>query len=152
MPTRHVGAAHEVRALNCFIKLMRAADTVSARLQRTLAPHGLTLGQLGVLEALLHAGPLCQRDLGRKLLRSGANVTTVVANLERAGLVARTRDAQDRRLMTVSLTPTGRVLIAEVFPEHVAHIVAVLGALAPEEQEELARLCKKLGLAGAAAG
>ncbi|HEY3358315.1 MAG TPA: MarR family winged helix-turn-helix transcriptional regulator [Polyangia bacterium] len=150
MPTRHAGPAHEVRALNCFIKLMRAADTVSARLGRTLTVHGLTMGQLGVLEALLHAGPMCQRDLGRKLLRSGANVTTVVDNLERVGLVKRERGAPDRRLMTVSLTGAGRTLIGRVFPDHVASIAAVFGALAPAEQEELARLCKKLGLAAAA--
>jgi MarR family transcriptional regulator, 2-MHQ and catechol-resistance regulon repressor len=123
MPTRFTGAECEVRALNAFIKLMRAADTVTTRLTRTLAPHRLTLGQLGVLEALLHLGPLSQRDLGRKLLRSGANVTTVVDNLARDGLVQRARDGRDRRLVTVTLTPKGQALIDRVFPEHVRSIV-----------------------------
>jgi MarR family 2-MHQ and catechol resistance regulon transcriptional repressor len=149
MPTHYTGGPDEVRALNAFIKLMRATDTVSALLSRSLAAHGLTMGQLGVLESLYHLGPLCQRDLGRKLLRSGANVTTVVDNLERDGLVRRERDPNDRRLTTVTLTPAGRKLIADVFPAHVQTITDAFAGLTAEEQEQLARLCRKLGLAAA---
>jgi MarR family 2-MHQ and catechol resistance regulon transcriptional repressor len=145
MPTRYAGDEREVRALNVFIKLMRAADTVSTALTRSLTPHGLTMGQLGVLEALLHLGSLSQRDLGRKLLRSGANVTTVVDNLERDGLVTRARGVDDRRLVTVSLTARGHALIARIFPGHVQSIARLFEGLSAGEQEELGRLCKVLG-------
>ena len=43
----------------------------AARVGGVMAEAGLTIGQFGVLEALLHHGPLCQRDLGQKLLRLG---------------------------------------------------------------------------------
>jgi MarR family 2-MHQ and catechol resistance regulon transcriptional repressor len=147
MGTHHQGAREEVEALDAFIKLTRAADSVMAALQPGLAEQGLTSSQLGVLEALHHLGPLCQRDLGRKLLKSNSNVTTVVDHLEERGLVARQRDAEDRRFVEVRLTAAGRRLVRAVFPAHLERIVALFGALAREERAELSRLCRKLGLA-----
>lgn len=147
MPTHYRGADADVRALDTFIKLVRAAESVTARIARRIAGYGLTEGQFGVLEMLLHLGPLSQRDIGRKQLRSGGNVTMVVDNLERRGLVRRERAAHDRRLTIVHLTDAGRALIEGIFPGHVREIARALAALTPEEQAELGRLCRKLGLA-----
>ncbi len=131
--------------MSAFIKLMRAAESVSARLAGPLGDCGLTESQFGALEALYHLGPMNQRDLGRKLLRSGGNVTMVVDNLEKRGLARRERDADDRRCVTVHLTDAGRRLIARVFPRHAGNVTAELGVLTPAEQDELGRLCRKLG-------
>src|SRR5690242_14958493 len=147
MGTRHRGSPEEVRALNALIKLARAADSVTARLGGTLAEAGLTESQFGTLEALYHLGPLHQRELGAKLLRSSGNVTMVVDNLEKRGLVRRERGVEDRRFVTVHLTDAGRRLIARLFPRHAARIVAEMSALTPAEQDELGRLCRKLGRA-----
>jgi len=137
-------------ALDLFIKLMRAADSVGGRLQQGHASRGLTTSQFGVLESLLHLGPMCQKELGRKLLRSDSNVTTVLDNLEKRGLVTRVRSAEDRRFVEVQLTSEGRALIGAIFPEHAARVTALMSGLTQDEQRELARLCKKLGLAAAA--
>ena len=145
MPTHFKGTAREVRALDAFIKLTRASETMDARLAAGLARLGLTTGQLGVLEALLHLGPLPPSEIGRKLLRSGGNVTTVVDNLERRRLVRRRRDGQDRRVVTVELTAGGRRLIESVFPEHARAIAEAMGMLTAEEQEQLGEICRKLG-------
>ena len=64
-----------------------------ARVEPRLAAAGLTPTQLGVLEAILHKGPLTQRELGRKVLTSAGNMTDVVDKLEARGLVRRTRVA-----------------------------------------------------------
>jgi MarR family 2-MHQ and catechol resistance regulon transcriptional repressor len=149
--TRHAGSAAEVRALNVFIKLLRATNTLRARLVPRLAAHDLTETQFGVLEALYHLGPLCQRDIGGKLLTSGGNVTLVVDNLERRGLVERVRGTEDRRFVTVHLTAAGRRLIAKAFPAHARRVSEALSALSVAEQEELGRLCRKLGTAVASA-
>src|SRR5437868_4309968 len=85
-------------ALDTYVKLVRATESVVARVTRPLAAVGLTEGQFGVLEMLLHLGPLSQREIGRKQFRSGGNVTVVVDNLEKRGLVHRERDRDDRRL------------------------------------------------------
>jgi MarR family 2-MHQ and catechol resistance regulon transcriptional repressor len=152
MGTHYRGSAREVRALDALIKLVRAAGSVGTRIDRRLAEHGLTETQFGILEVLLHLGPKCQADLGRKLLRSGGNITLVVDNLEKRRLVRRVRSEEDRRFVTVSLTPEGRKLIASIFPAHVEAMTRIFGVLDKDEQEELARLCKKLGLALAQAG
>lgn len=152
MSTHYAGTAKEVRALDGYIKLMRAADSVAAAMQRQLADTGLTFGQFAVLEALLHLGPLCPHEIAAKLLRSGSNVTTVVDNLEKDGFVTRTRRADDRRGITVALTGVGRRRIAAIFPHHARAIAELFAALNPAEQQELARLCRKLGLATRHAG
>src|SRR5262245_29774782 len=146
MPSHYRGPQQEVRALDAYIKLMRAADSITARVDGVMSAAGLTIGQFGVLEALLHLGPLCQRDLGRKLLRSNGNVTVVLNNLGRRGLVRRTRRTDDRRFITVTLTGKGRRLIGGIFPRHVAKVVGEMNVLAGDEQDALGRLCRRLGL------
>ena len=146
MGTRYKGRPREVRALNAYIKLMRCATSVQGHLGRRLLRLGLTDNQFGVLEALLHLGPVAQHELGRALFTSRANITTVVDNLEKRDLVRRVREPADRRYVTVHLTPAGRRLIEEIFPGQVAAIVEAFSALSADEQDELGRLCKKLGL------
>ncbi|HYD55222.1 MAG TPA: MarR family transcriptional regulator, partial [Gemmatimonadaceae bacterium] len=105
MPTRFQGTDEERLALDTLIKLMRATGALTAHLSGPLQKEfGLTESQLGVLEALLHGGPLTQGQLCGKILKSGSNLTTVVDNLERDGLVRRERDLTDRRVQHVHLT------------------------------------------------
>jgi MarR family 2-MHQ and catechol resistance regulon transcriptional repressor len=146
MGTRYRGSAREVRALDAYIKLMRAADAVTDRVHRHLASAGLSVSQFGALEALHFLGPLTQGALARKLLKSGGNMTMVVGNLERRGLVRRRREKENRRFVTVTPTPAGRRLVAQVFPRHAAAIARAFAPLPPRDQELLGRLCRRLGL------
>lgn len=152
MSTRYSGSAAEQAALDAYIKVWRAAHAMEARANRHLAAHTLTISQFGVLEALHHLGPLSQRQLADKILRSSGNLTMVIDNLERDGLVGRERDQKDRRVMTVSLTPRGHKLIEMLMPQHVQNVLGVFTALSPEELTQLASLSKKLGLSLQAEG
>jgi MarR family 2-MHQ and catechol resistance regulon transcriptional repressor len=145
MPTHYKGPAEEVLALDTFIKLVRAAESLGARLQQCGTLEDLTGSQFGVLETLYHLGPLSAGELSTKLLKSGGNITLVIDNLEKHGLVQRERDPDDRRIIIVSLTPSGREVISHIFPRHVAAIVAEMNCLTSEEQKTLGRLCRKLG-------
>lgn len=136
------------RALNTYTKLMRAAESVTSRVHRVLSAPKLTISQFGVLEALYHKGPLCQKDIAAKILKSTGNITLVIDNLEKQGLVRRERDTEDRRYLTIHLTETGTALIAKVFADVEASIVAEMASLTESEQELLGNLCKKLGLKG----
>ena len=149
MGTHHKGTPAEVSALNSYIKLRRAAGAIDARLVRDLTEHGLTETQFGVLEVLYHLGPMCQRAIAAKQFTSGANMTMVVNNLEKSGLVRRVRSKEDRRQYFVELTAEGRGLIRRIFPGHVQRIVDAFGALTREEQSQLSVLCRKLGLSNA---
>lgn len=136
------------RALSAFVKLRRAVNTLSARLNPVLQKdHGLTESQFGVLEALWHLGSMPQARLCEKLLVSGSNLTTVIDNLERSGLVHRGENPDDRRAHLVRLSPKGEALIARAFPAHAARVTALLGSLTAAEQQQLGQLCRKLGLA-----
>ena len=146
MGTHHDGTEEEVRALDAFIKLTRASETLNGRLNAELLREDLTVSQFGTLEALFHLGPLCQKDIAGKLLKSGGNITLVVDNLEKRGLVERRRDGRDRRFVTVRLTDAGRALVARVFPAHKARIVEAMTTLSAQQQRQLAALCKQLGL------
>ena len=146
MGTRYKGTKAEVRALDAYIKLVRASESIVGRLGRSLRVEDeLTLSQFGVLEALLHLGSMCQRELGVKILKSSGNVTMVVDNLEKRGLIARRRSTEDRRVMEVDLTAKGRALIKDLFPRHAAEITAEMGRLTAAEQKQLGALCRKLG-------
>lgn len=141
---RHATEA-EARALGTYIKLLRAAESLAGRVHRHLNREHLSVTQFGALEALYHLGPLVQRELATKLLKSARNVTMVVDNLEKRGLVRRERDSADRRYSHVHMTEEGRRLFVKVFPRHVAGILKEMQALSEEELEELGRLCRKLG-------
>lgn len=145
MPTKYQGTAQEIRALNTFIKLTRSSDALMARLSNCGSLEGLTISQFGVLETLYHLGPMCQSELGGKLLKSGGNITLVIDNLEKQGWVRRQRDTEDRRMVFVHLTDAGREHIARIFPQHLKQIIKELSKLTGEEQELLGDLCKKLG-------
>ena len=148
MPTHYNGTPEQVLALDTIIKLTRSLNSVQARLTPQLhKDFGITESQFGVLEALLHLGPMSLGHLCQKILRSGSNLTTVVDNLERDGLVTRVRDENDRRVQIVGLTDSGRALIEEALPAHVCRVARLMSVLTPEEQGELGRICRKLGSA-----
>ncbi|MGF1669383.1 MAG: MarR family winged helix-turn-helix transcriptional regulator [Balneolaceae bacterium] len=146
MGTHYKGTAKEEKTLDAFIKLMRASETISNRLNRHLADAGLTASQFGVLEALYHLGSLNQRALAEKLLKSGGNITMVIDNLEKSDLVIRKRDPKDRRSIQIYLTPQGKKLIKKIFPEHLERIVEIFNSISEKDKTELSRICKQLGL------
>jgi MarR family transcriptional regulator, 2-MHQ and catechol-resistance regulon repressor len=149
MATRPVGVEDPVviEALRAYVKLLRASKAVVARIEPGLSAEGLTPTQLGVLEALLHIGPLSQRELGRKVLTSAGNMTDVIDKLERRHLVHRSRMPGDRRAVRVELTPAGRSMIEALFPRHAADIGRAMGALSLDELHQLGALLRKLGVA-----
>ena len=147
MGTKHHGTAAEKRALETYIKLRRAVNAVGLREGEVMRGAGLTESQFGALEALHHLGPLCQRELAAKVLKSAGNMTTVVDNLEKRGLVERWREGDDRRVVTVHLTKVGGNLIRKVFPMVVDALVSSFSILSAKDQNQLAALCRRLGTA-----
>ena len=90
--------------------LNNAARLVQRRLSAKLAPHGVTPPQWGVLVALWEQDGLSLSELARRSFFDGPTMTGIVDRLEHAGLVERRRDSQDRRVISVYLTDTGRAL------------------------------------------
>ena len=95
MGTHYQGTKSDENTLNAFIKLMRSVESMNNRLNRHLYEADLTVSQFGVLEVLYHLGPLNQRAIGEKLLKSGGNITMVIDNLEKCGHVKRPPGGSD---------------------------------------------------------
>ena len=135
----------EVVALGTFVKLMRAAESVSVDVHKEIGEAGLSISQFGILEALFHLGPMSQKEIGAKILKSAGNITMVIDNLEKRKLVVRNRGEADRRYYRVSLTEKGEGLIKTIFPLHSRRISKRMSALTVDEQKALGVLLKKLG-------
>jgi MarR family 2-MHQ and catechol resistance regulon transcriptional repressor len=146
MSTHYSGSEEEIRALDAYIKLTRSVQAVKSRIDQHQTGANMSESQFGVLEALYHLGPLSQKLIGEKLLYSKSNIVAIIDALEEIGLVRRQRDTQDRRFIHVNITAKGTDLIRQLLPKHVAAITEEFSCLTSEEQDQLARLCRKLGL------
>src|SRR5215813_14922552 len=116
------GTPAEERALGAYVKLARAANTALAYARVGLDEAGLSQGQFAVLEALYHVGPLCLGDLARRILTSSGNLTMVIDNLQKRGLVKREQQGKDKRFIEAAITPAGARLIKRIFPDHARRI------------------------------
>ncbi|QQS35793.1 MAG: MarR family transcriptional regulator [Ignavibacteriales bacterium] len=146
MGTQFKGKQQEISSLNTYLKLIRAADSIRSRLNNYLVENGITENQFSVLDVLYHLGPTNQKELGKKLLRSGGNITLVIDNLEKSGLVKRVRGKEDRRQFIVEIEEPGKKLFKKIFPGFLDMIVETADILSAKEQKELQRLTKKIGL------
>lgn len=144
-----VTPAGRPRALKLWVVLARAHAAVEARLQAQVAAHELTLTEFGILEALLHKGPLLLGEVQRRILVSSGGITYLVDRLERKGLVERQECPEDRRARYAVLTPAGEALIRRIFPEHAVEIERLMGALGEEEQALAVDLLRRLGRSAA---
>lgn len=133
------------RALSLYLKLMRAHDTLYLVSGDHIRTFGLTPMQFNIIEALGHLGPMLMGDLTRKQFTTGGNITVVVNNLVDLGLVKRVPSKEDKRAYYVHLTPKGTKLFKKVFKPQAEFIASVVSVLNDSEQEQLARLLKKLG-------
>ena len=92
--THYKGTQEEQQALDTFIKLSRAAESVGKRVNDHLNAHDLTVSQFGALEALYHLGPMPVGQLAGKILRSSANLTLV--SFDRTSFVNSNRSSSVR--------------------------------------------------------
>ncbi len=145
MPTHYDGDPSEVLALDTWIKLNRSLDALVSRVNQSGTMGGLTPTQFAVVEALYHLGPLPQCQLAARVFKSSGNMTLVIDNLEKLGLVARQADEHDRRVSRVCLTALGRQTVSEIFPKHAAAIKELFEVLTPLEQRKLGEILRKLG-------
>ena len=134
--------------VQAYVRLIRAAETLHQSISRGLMVDGLTASQFSTLKVLKIHGALAQRDIAKYILKSGGNITIVVDNLAREGLVVRDRDTEDRRIVYVRLTPAGEELFDRVYPGHLDRIREMMGPLTDAECVQLMDLLEKLSPQG----
>jgi MarR family 2-MHQ and catechol resistance regulon transcriptional repressor len=103
------------------------------------------ISDFGVLEALLHKGPLTVKQLGEKVLLTSGSMTTAVDRLEKRGLVTRCDDEKDRRTRIIRLTDAGKETISEAFTKHRLAMDSAVSGFTQQERADLLPLLRRLG-------
>jgi MarR family transcriptional regulator, 2-MHQ and catechol-resistance regulon repressor len=125
--------------------LVRAESRVTRRLGSELERRGLSATGFSMLVVLASAGGRLElRTLRLRLGISKANATEVATTLAERGLITRERSSRDRRVVTITLTIDGELLVRELFPAHARRVQDVFTPLDDEEKRELTKLCRKL--------
>lgn len=130
--------------LKLVIALSRTQLAFVRGLQTFLNQYDLTTAQFSVLEALYHVGDLKICELIDKTLSTSGNMTVVIRNLEKEGLIERRINEDDRRGFLIGLTEAGRTLIQPVFEDHLLVLKEVFSGLEHDEKLELLNLLKTL--------
>jgi MarR family 2-MHQ and catechol resistance regulon transcriptional repressor len=125
-----------------MMKAMRALTKYAAA---GIEETGLGLSDFGVLEILLHKGPLPVNTIGPIVDLTPGSISIAVDRLFAKGLVSRVESAEDRRVRIVALTARGKALIDSAFRKHSGQMRKAFAELSPEELRGLEAALKKVG-------
>ena len=133
-----------------WLVMMKAMRALTRYAAAGIEETGLGLSDFGVLEALLHKGPLPVNTIGPIVDLTPGSISIAVDRLVAKGLVTRVESTEDRRVRIVALTPRGRDLIVSAFREHSGQMKKLFSELSPEELSGLEVTLKKVGKRAAA--
>jgi DNA-binding MarR family transcriptional regulator len=132
-------------ALRIWLRLLTCTQLIERRVRSGLREEfGTTLPRFDLMAQLeRHPEGLKMNELSRLLMVTGGNVTAIVDQLEKEGLVERGSPA-DRRAWLIRLTPAGKKSFAEMARAHEQWVVELLAGLTSRERDELLKLLAKL--------
>jgi len=133
-----------------WLVMMKAMRALTRYAAAGIEETGLGLSDFGVLEVLLHKGPLPVNTIGPIVDLTPGSISIAVERLVAKGLVSRVESGEDRRVRIVTLTPCGKELIAGAFRKHSEQMKKVFSELSPEELRGLETALKKVGKRAAA--
>lgn len=138
----------DVSSIGVVSRIWRVGRHLEQQRKSQLDAFGSDRGTIDVLAMLRRAGPPYRRSAGeltRSSLITSGGVSQRLDKLEKAGLVTRHVDVDDRRRVDVELTPAGVELIDSMLADLMEHDSAMLAsALSPPEQDRLRQLLRKL--------
>ena len=103
--------AHEAH-----LSVVRTAAVVQDEVERFLKPYGITATQYNVLRILRGAEPdgLCRNEVRDRMLTRMPDMTRLLDRMEEAGLVVRSRERDDRRMVLTRISDQGRKLLSDL--------------------------------------
>lgn len=142
------GADTRLASASVGFNLVRVAKQIERDIETNFArPAGLTFAGFRLMSALKYGGPMSPCRLADLLSVSSASVTSALHTLQRAGLLTRTPQPDDRRMLVIALTEQGESVIDEFLHWWTAHREkGWLENLTPDEEVDLARLLVKVSL------
>jgi MarR family 2-MHQ and catechol resistance regulon transcriptional repressor len=133
-----------------WLVMMKAMRALTRYAAAGIEETGLGLSDFGVLEVLLHKGPLPVNTIGPIVDLTPGSISIAVDRLFEKGLVSRVESTEDRRVRIVALTPRGKDLIGSAFRKHAGQMRRVFSELSPEELRGLEVALKRIGKRAAA--
>ena len=130
-----------------MLKAMRALTRYAAA---GIEGTGLGASDFGVLEVLLHKGPLPVNTIGPIVDLTPGSISIAVDRLVAKALVSRVESTEDRRVRMVALTPRGKDLIVPAYRKHAGQMKGAFSELSPEELRGFELALKKVGKRAAA--
>jgi MarR family transcriptional regulator, 2-MHQ and catechol-resistance regulon repressor len=128
-----------------WLVMMKAMRALTKYAAAGIEETGLGLSDFGVLEILLHKGPLPVNTIGPIVDLTPGSISIAVDRLFAKGLVSRVESAEDRRVRIVALTARGKALIDSAFRKHSGEMRKAFAELSPEELRSLEAALKKVG-------
>jgi MarR family 2-MHQ and catechol resistance regulon transcriptional repressor len=128
-----------------WLVMMKAMRALTRYATAGIEETGLGLSDFGVLEILLHRGPLPVNTIGPLVNLTPGSISIAIDRLVAKGLVSRVESAEDRRVRIVALTPPGKDLIASAFRRHSGQMKKVFSELSAVELRGLEAALKKVG-------
>jgi MarR family transcriptional regulator, 2-MHQ and catechol-resistance regulon repressor len=128
-----------------WLVMMKAMRALTRYATAGIGETGLCLSDFGVLELLLHKGPLPVNTIGPIVDLTPGSISVAVDRLVAKGLVSRVESVEDRRVRIVALTPRGKDLIVSAFRKHSGQMKRVFSELTTEELRSLELMLKKVG-------
>jgi MarR family transcriptional regulator, 2-MHQ and catechol-resistance regulon repressor len=128
-----------------WLVMMKAMRALTKYAAAGIEETGLGLSDFGVLEILLHKGPLPVNTIGPIVDLTPGSISIAVDRLFAKGLVSRVESAEDRRVRIVALTARGKALIDSAFRKHSGQMRKAFAELSPEELRGLEAALKKVG-------
>lgn len=135
-----INSESEKIVLRLWLLLRRVGDTLMLCQDSIFSKYGLTTEQWGVLTCIKSRGPLRPTDLASILERSTNSISMLVDRMVKAGLVRRTRDRKDRRVVTVSMTSKGEKAVEPAVIAGWEFIHEILSPLSYDDQCALASM------------
>src|SRR3954447_3669248 len=127
-----------------WLVMMKAMRALTKYAAAGIEETGLGLSDFGVLEILLHKGPLPVNTIGPVVDLTAGSISIAVDRLVEKGLVRRVESAEDRRVRIVALSSRGKALIDSAFRKHSGQMKKVFSELSPEELRGLEAALKKI--------
>jgi DNA-binding MarR family transcriptional regulator len=121
-------------------RLARLRTHLAREVDRALGEHGLTSSSFDVLATLRRSGPpyrLSPGDLLATTMVSSGTMTNRLDQLEKAGLVKRSHNPEDRRSVIIALTPKGFDVVDAAVTRHVENQQRLLEGISSEERAAL---------------
>jgi len=135
----------DFRAMWAISNVFRSSTALRRHLEATvLAPDRLSWTAFTALWVLWIWGEMESREFAAAVGISRPTATGVLSTLQRRRFVRRRKAVEDGRIVLVSLTPSGRRKIEDLFPRFNAEEAKVAATLSEEEQDRLASMLRTL--------